>query len=214
MKQNVDFLKSIPKPKTQLTGRWIILSAVITLLLLLIGSVILGINQSLAKHALQKAQMNHQQEVAAFQKMETQYPLLTSDTPLVTKVADFEKTLHDKEAAFALLTHATSRKPFSAYMVALARTTPKGLWLTSININQNSGNIALEGLSLQPIYITTFLKQLKSTPPFSNEVFDLFAIEKKTGQNGLHQFEIANNQLLNKTLLNDNDIEDKQDHDN
>jgi Tfp pilus assembly protein PilN len=214
MTQNVDFLKSIPKPKTHFPAHWIILSVVITLFLLLSGSIILGINQWLTQNSLKKAQADHQQAVSAFQKMAEQYPLLTSDTPLVTKVADFEKTLRDKEAVFALLTHATSRKPFSSYMLALASTTPKGLWLTSISINQNSGNISLEGLSLQPIYITTFLKQLKSTPPFSDEVFDLFAIEKNTEQNGVHHFEIANNQLLNKTLLHNSDNEEKQDHEN
>ncbi len=205
MSQHVDFLKSIPKTKTQLPADMMIAGIAVSVVLLILGSVGLWFYQATVSKQLQSAQNANQKETAAFQKLAEAYPLLAGDTPLVTKVLELEKNLHEKEAYFAELTHTTVRKPFSKYLIAISQAVPEGLWLTGININQDSGNISLEGKALSPSSISYFLKKLEQIPPFVGEAFDLFAVKKKVDESGLHQFEVANNQLLNDELTKEKD---------
>lgn len=201
MSQHVDFLKSIPKAKTQLPAELMMIGVAATLGLLLLISVVIWGYQSSVNKKLLAAQQANQQETVLFQKLAEAYPLLASDTPLVTKIIELEKALDEKEAHFAELTHTTIRKPFSNYLVAISQAMPEGIWLTGIHINQDSDNISLEGQASTPALITVFLKKLDQIPPFVGEAFDLFAVKKNPDGSGMHQFEIANKQLLNEKLL-------------
>lgn len=211
MTQQVDFLKSIPKNKTQLPADMIIAGIAVSILLLILASIGMGFYQSTVTQQLLLVQEANQKETAAFQALAQAYPLLASDTPLVTKVLELEKKLQDKEAYFTELTHTTVRKPFSKYLIAISQAVPEGLWLTSININQDSGNMSLEGNALSPWLVSDFLKKLETIPPFVGETFDLFAVKKHANQSGVHQFEIANNELLNETLTKEKDKSKKSD---
>lgn len=210
MSQHVDFLKSIPKVRTQLPADMILAGIATSILLLILGSVSLWFYQASVNKELQLVQSKNQKETEAYQTLAKDYPLLAGDTPLVTKVMALEQQLHDKEAYFAELTHTTVRKPFSKYLIALSQAAPEGLWLTGININQDSGNMSLEGKALSPSLIGPFLKKLESIPPFIGEAFDLFAVKGQPDTSGLHQFEVANNQLLNDELTKEKDKSKKE----
>lgn len=200
MTQQVNFLKSVPKPKTQLPPELIMLVVTGVFVLLVLGSMMLWMYQWSVNSQLTSVQQTNQDASAAYQKLAAQYPLLASDTPLVTTVMNLEKALHDKEAYFAQLTHATIRKPFSTYLNAIAQAVPDGLWLTIININEDSGNLSLQGEAMNPSLISLFLSALEQIPPFAGETFELFAVKQKSNTLGLHQFEVANKQLLNDAL--------------
>lgn len=210
MSQHVDFLKSILKPKTQLPADKMIVGIAASVVLLIFASLLLWFYQATVNKQLLSAQSANQQETVAFQKLAEAYPLLAGDTPLVTKVLELEKNLHDKEAYFEELTHKTVRKPFSKYLIGISQATPEGLWLTGININQDSGNMSFEGKALTPALISLFLKKLEHIPPFVGEAFDLFAVKQKPDESGLHQFEVASDQLLNDELTKEKDANKKE----
>lgn len=50
---------------------------------------------------------------------------------------------------------------YSAYMVAFARQIPAGLWLTGFNITGGGNEIALQGRSLKPELVPSYVSQLK-----------------------------------------------------
>lgn len=52
-------------------------------------------------------------------------------------------------------------KGYSAYMVAFARQIPTGLWLTGFDITGGGNEIALQGRSLKPELVPTYVSQLK-----------------------------------------------------
>ena len=199
MKQHINFLTSIVPVKKQPSSHVIVIAVMMTLFLLLITSMVTKRSKDIENERLQTAQKAHHRATLAFQALARTYPLLASDTPLAVRVATIEQQLHDKEHQFAVLTHTLYRKPFSTYMTALARTVPTGLWLTTINIDQHSGNHFLEGLTVKPLLMTVFLKQLQKADPFTQEIFGLFTMKKVMDKGGLHQFEVANQQLLNTT---------------
>jgi Tfp pilus assembly protein PilN len=52
-------------------------------------------------------------------------------------------------------------KGYSAYMVAFARQIPSGVWLTGFNITGGGNEIALQGRSLKPELVPSYVSQLK-----------------------------------------------------
>lgn len=197
MRQHVNFLKSLPNDPRELSGRWIILSVVLSLLVLFAVSGALLMNQWIQFQHLKTVQNNRLKAADAFQKQANAYPLFASDTPFVNKVADFEQMVRDTQKHVTELNHITLRHPFSDYLQALAQTAPEGLWLTQIHIHQDSGDISLIGQAFNPTKITLFIQNLQASSAFSGELFDLFDVKKNT-PSGLSQFEIANNQLSKK----------------
>jgi len=198
IKQHVDFLKSFPKTTNLLPAFLVIGVIVATALLLLIISLVMVMNQRSADNLLKNVKSEQEQASLAFQKMAEAYPLFASDTPFVTKVADFEKLVKEKLAQVDELTHATYRKPFSEYLFTLSQVTPTGLWLYNIHVDQNDSNISLSGYALEPLLVSNFVQKIQTSPPFTGNSFELIAVKKTP--DGLNQFEVANEKLINKDL--------------
>lgn len=197
MEQQLDFLKNIPQTQRRLstsTMGYIILSSFGLFFMLSIGFYIYN---SIQQSALIKISTAQQNEALTFQKLAQTYPLLTSDTPLVTKVTEFEQLLKQKKAEFETLTHTTSRTPFSNYLKTLAATVPAGVWLNHFLISQETGNINIGGNALNAQYITVFIQKIQNESPFNQVIFDLFSV-KKDEKSQIIKFTIANDKLLNE----------------
>lgn len=167
------------------------------ILLIIISFVTLG-RQEAANHLLKNAQVQQQQADAAFKKLAVAYPLFATETPFVTKVADFEKMVKDKTAQVEELTHYTYRKPFSSYLYTLTQVTPQGLWLYNIHVNQDVHNVSLSGFTIDPVLVSKFVEIIQVSPPFTGDNFELMTVKKMP--DGLNEFEVADEQLINPDL--------------
>lgn len=196
MTQNLNFLKFTPKTKDFLSAK-IILASGVTLLFLLLGvSAALGVNQYYLSQELEQAQQKRMVEDRAFQTIAQKNPLFTADKPLVDQVSEFETLFRAKKEEFDRLTHATLRKPFSSYLKTLSQVVPDGLWLTTIDINQDTKNVSISGYSLQPVFVSTLMQALQTPSAFDGISFDLFYVRKLEDRSYI-EFEIANDKLIN-----------------
>ncbi|KTC64614.1 Fimbrial assembly protein (PilN) (plasmid) [Legionella adelaidensis] len=194
MIQDINFLNFLPQKKDFLNANHILISSLALIILLIIASISLGINQGLTHSELEKAQKRRAQAEIAFQQVTKTYPLLTIDKPLVNQVSELESMLQKKQEQFGHLTHATLRKPFSHYLQTLTRVVPNGLWLTNIRIDQDTQNVSITGVSLQPLFVSVLMQSLQSAASFADIQFDLFYV-KKLKHTSYIEFEIANDQL-------------------
>ncbi len=194
MIQQVNLLKALPRKSNILPATHIALANLALLVLCMIISIYLGINQILAKVAYGRAQETMAQASAEYAELVKKYPLLATDKPLLTMVTEFEKSLRERQASFAKLSHATSRRPFSKFMQTLAQTAPEGLWITQFDIDQDTEDMSFKGYSLRPIFVSVFLDNLQKSAAFSGVVFDLFYVKKVKDKDYI-QFEIANDNL-------------------
>jgi Tfp pilus assembly protein PilN len=194
MIQQINFLKSFPKQSQQLPALWI--GAILGSLLALLFLVSMGLSayKIVEKKQLTRAQQQTLQAAIDYQRLAAAYPLLAEDKPLVDRVGEFEKDLRNKESQFQEITHATLRKPFSRYMQALSLMVPEGLWLSNININQDTDSVSLQGFSVKPLFVSVLLQELQKATAFSNVVFDLFYVKAIKNKSYI-QFEIANKKL-------------------
>lgn len=193
--QEVDFLKGIIKPPNKLPALLIGVAGVVWLLFLMACSLIMGIYQRQQAQVLVEVKQERANAVKAYQQLAKTYPLLASETKLVEKVAAYEALVLEKKERYSALTHTTLRKPFSGYMRALAKTAPKGLWITNMNVDEDSGNISLAGYTAKPVYVTVFLQKLQEVAPYRGTAFDLFSVNEDK-KRGYIKFEVATDQLL------------------
>lgn len=97
MRQQINFLKSIPKPELQLPAQWIILSLISALFLVTFISIGLIIGQIRSYVLLKEAHEANNQVASAFQQTAREHPLLASDMPLAMQIAVYEKELDEKK---------------------------------------------------------------------------------------------------------------------
>lgn len=66
---------------------------------------------------------------------------------------------------------------FSGYLVALARQTLNGLWLTGFRVVGNGTDMAINGRVLQPELVPTFIDLLKKEPVLAGQTFSTLDIQ-------------------------------------
>ena len=66
---------------------------------------------------------------------------------------------------------------FSGYLVALARQTLSGLWLTGFRVVGNGTDMAINGRVLQPELVPTFIDLLKKEPVLAGHSFSTLDIQ-------------------------------------
>jgi Tfp pilus assembly protein PilN len=69
-------------------------------------------------------------------------------------------------------------KGYSAYMVAFARQIPTGLWLTGFNITGGGNEVALQGRSLKPELVPTYVSQLKLEAIMQGKSFSVLQMQQ------------------------------------
>ncbi|KTD38949.1 PilN domain-containing protein [Legionella oakridgensis] len=197
MKQEINFLNSLPKEPRYLPAALIGCLVIVLAFILTIISLNQSIHRYQLSQQLKQAHSKHVEAVVAFQKVAAVYPMFAMDKPLVEQVSAYEETLRKKQERFAELTHATLRKPFSHYLKLFSLAVPEELWLSEIHIDQDSSDISLIGYSLDPVSVSLFIYKLQLAPVFKDVFFDLFYVKKIEDKNYI-QFEIANNTLISQ----------------
>lgn len=135
--------------------------------LVFLGSVLLlafAIEQStgLAKHAeMVTAQLRTAETQVA--KLRAQAVLPGNNKALEASLAKLEADIKNRQKIATVLqkNNFGNTQGYSAYFVAFARQIPSGLWLTGFTINGGGNEIGLQGRTLKPELVPTYVSQLK-----------------------------------------------------
>lgn len=100
------------------------------------------------------------------------------DPRLAEEIAALEKRLAKQEALVALLSQRedAAAKPASAYLAALARATPQGVWITRFEVRGQA--LAIEGRTVDPELVPYYLRRLGAEPVFAGARFATFRLEQ------------------------------------
>lgn len=195
MKQDINFLSSLPKETNYLPAKWILSGLAFLVILFFAMSVTRSIQIHQQEKQLQESAQKKMEAAQAFQLIAKNYPMLATDKPFVNQVTEFAQQLEVKKAHFKEITRATIRQPFSNYMKTLSDVVPEGLWLTAFTVDQDTESISLRGFSQRPLNVSVLLQKLQNSSIFKDIYFDLFYVKNIQDKNYI-KFEVANNQLL------------------
>lgn len=193
MKQEINFLKALPKEPIQLPAQWITLIVIATLALLTVISLGMGMTQIKDAWALRQVHHAHTEALTVFQKTAKLHPLLASETPVVEQIALLKTRLKNKQIYYEDISRSALRYGFSNYLGALADVIPEGVWLNEMMIDQTTKNTSLSGYALQPVKMSLFLEALQKAEPFAGTTFGLFSM-KAIPKKAYIEFKITNTQ--------------------
>ena len=191
MKQQINFLKSLPQTPLQLPAKWITLATIATLVLLTWISFNMALNTVDNYLFVKQIHEENIQVTATFQQAAKAYPLLAGDMPLVDKVGALEKELQTKKNQYDTLSHTALRHGFSSYLQTLAKIVPQGLWLSDIIVNQETKTASMKGYMINPVAVSQLLQALQHSPSFAGITFHLFYV-KQIPEKSYSEFELAN----------------------
>jgi len=100
------------------------------------------------------------------------------DTRLATHVADLRAQLNSRTALEAALAGEvkTRSRGFSAHLDGLAGNALQGLWLTEIQLLDGGTRMHLDGMTIDPILVPQFLRNLGRDEAFAGHRFDTFEL--------------------------------------
>ena len=191
MKQQINFLKSVPKAPLQFPAKWITLATVAALGVLTLVSFSMALNTVDNYLLVKQIHAENIRVTTTFQQAAKAYPLLAGDIPLVDQIGTLVKELQEKKDNYATLTHTALRTGFSNYLLTLAKIVPEGLWLSEIVLNQETKNGSLSGYMVNPVAVSQLLEALQHSPPFASITFHLFYVKQVPGQS-YSEFQLAN----------------------
>ncbi len=106
-----------------------------------------------------------------------------ADPKLVARVADLQAQHRSRTALAAALTGTTHGRSmgFAKHLDELAAHSQSGLWLTDIELTGGGGHIRLAGMTLDPVLVPRFLKELGQGEQFAGHRFDAFELTASEG---------------------------------
>lgn len=177
MNQKIDFLKSTPTPSSQLPAKWITISIMVLLTLLMLISLRMSLKQVADNEEVNRIHAQNLQVTARFQNEATKHPLLAGDTSLTLQIGMLEKELIEKKNEYAKISQAHLRYGFSNYLLSLAKVAPQGVWLTQIIIDQDKKRASLSGYVMESVDVSLLLQALQNSPAFAETFFNVFYLQ-------------------------------------
>jgi Tfp pilus assembly protein PilN len=116
---------------------------------------------------------------------------VVEDPKLASHVADLRSQLASRTVLVAALSGTTNGRSagFAKHFDELAAHVQAGLWLTDIELSGGGGHIRLAGMTLDPVLVPRFLKELGQGEQFVGHRFDTF--ELAAGDGGALHFTIT-----------------------
>jgi len=98
---------------------------------------------------------------------------------LQEKIAGVEATIKHHQQVLTFLRGKTASETlgFSNYMLAFARQSISGLWLTGFTVDGESGDMTLSGRALQPEQVPQYIGRLGLEPVLKGKAFGALRME-------------------------------------
>lgn len=97
---------------------------------------------------------------------------------IMTDIKQYENEKKEKEEIISLLSaeeHSVIDE-LSAYFEAVSRRTIAGIWLTSLQFQNNGDQVTLKGQALSAEYVPEFVAALSLEPKFKGKSFEIFRV--------------------------------------
>jgi len=101
------------------------------------------------------------------------------DKALDTRIAELEGRLHANEQLLGQTVSARSEQGYVAPLRALARHRVEGVWLTTITLEGDSGELSLIGRALRPELVPEYIDRLTNDPAMRGRRFATLSIERE-----------------------------------
>lgn len=191
MSQQVNLLVDDLRPRRELLGAAQALAGTLVFALLLAAHSIYGLvavsrvddqSKGLAKQLVTLADANAKARASIN---------LVEDPKLAARVAGLRAELGSRTVLVAALSGTTDGRSagFAKHFDELAAHVQTGLWLTDIELSGGAGHVRLAGMTLDPVLVPRFLKELGQGQQFSGHRFDAF--ELAAGDGGALHFTIT-----------------------
>jgi len=142
-------------------------------------TVILMIMQYMSERSLKKLEDKQQQMTSKLQSKSSEMIPKESRDQIMAELKDVEDLYEKNQKILKDLTSMENKgsSGFSSYLLDLAHTVPKGLWLTKMKFIQGGAQFSLDGKTIQPELLTTFISHLHDTDSFSGKTLNVVDLE-------------------------------------
>lgn len=93
------------------------------------------------------------------------------------RIAELEARLRATQNAASRLGDAGGSARYTEYLRALARHSVSGVWLTSVSVEGDSGELSLTGRALRPDLVAQYIEKLRQDPSLRGRSFAELSIE-------------------------------------
>jgi Tfp pilus assembly protein PilN len=195
--QQINLLDKLPQKKEILPANVLILCLGAVLTLLLTISIGVEIVTSVRYYKFKQSERDKKRQATTLQQLARKFPLIAGEKTIKEKINGLSLTLEQKKQIWESISRISLRQGFSLYLKDLSYHVPQGVWLTSITINQDKGEISLIGSSVSAALIPVLMKNLSQSPSFKDKLLNVFLFDKVKKTNIIN-FEIANKNLQKK----------------
>ncbi len=116
---------------------------------------------------------------AQIAKLRAQAVVPVANKALAASLTKLEADIQNRQKITAVLQKNDfgNTQGYSAYLVAFARQIPTGLWLTGFTISGGGNEISLQGRTLKPELVPTYVSQLKREPAMQGKSFSALQMQ-------------------------------------
>lgn len=142
-----------------------------------------------------------EQEKTRLAKVSAEFGPREKDQSLDAQVKGLERQLKNREDILGVQAGVAAGKGrgFSDYLLALARQSVNGVWLTSISVGGEGGNkMMIDGRALRPDMVPDYIKRLSKEKAMRGQTFSTLnmqlsraeKLESKRGSDGYFEFNL------------------------
>lgn len=116
-----------------------------------------------------------------------------NDPSLIAELEQLRQILANQEGLLQQVKHINrqSEQGFSDVMLGLSRQAVDGVWLTHLEIDRETGALALAGLTENGSLVPRYLEQLRSETAFAGRRFRYFRLDRPEDDSRILAFRIA-----------------------
>lgn len=197
--QQVNFLHALPKPTAvAFPARYILWVGLAFVVLLAFISLLLLWESSHYRSKLATLSQQKVQIQLTNQQIQKSNPQAFAESKLAENVKALEKIVAHKERVYGKINKLSKASGFSAYLAALARSTPQGMWFRQIFIDNDHQQILLKGYALNSDKLPEFMSAIAKNAIFAKTQFHAFSINEDQAHPWI-SFKLANKNDNNKT---------------
>lgn len=148
-----------------------------------VGALLISISLyqwfAIYKTGEQRAQLSSQLAVLADSNTKARASInVVEDPKLAADVVELRAQLQSRTVLVTALNGSASGRSagFAGHLDDLAASAQAGLWLTDIELTDGGNNVRLAGMTMDPVLVPRFLKNLGSGVQFVGHRFDTFEL--------------------------------------
>ncbi len=186
------YCSSLRKPKTRWSAQKLLVSLAGVAGVMLVLSLIYGLQAGRAKEQLEAVQAEQKQKMAQLENLQQQIQARKKDETLQMQVDALMLDISNRQKVMKVLGQQRfgNIDGFSEHISGLARQRIDGLWLTQIRISHGGETLGMKGGMLKAELLPRYLQRLSSEHIFTGKVFETLSMSRDEKRAGRMVFEL------------------------